>query len=78
MKIRYSLIDNVDGKAVMPLAYLIWSYLSNHSNIGCIEIEKTQIRFTKGVFFTVGKILYDPYGFVCRYVIVYFDVGDLQ
>ncbi len=77
MKIRYSLIDNVDGKAVMPLAYLIWSYLSNHSNIGCIEIEKTQIRFTKGVFFTVGKILYEPYGLVCRNGIVYFEGGEL-
>lgn len=55
MKIRYSLIDNVDGKAVMPLAYLIWSYLSNHSNIGCIEIEKTQIRLLKGYFLQLGK-----------------------
>lgn len=77
MKIRYSLIDNVDGKAVTPLAYLIWSYLSNHSNIGCIEIEKTQIRFTKGVFFTVGKIQYEPYGLVCRNGIVYFEGGEL-
>lgn len=73
MNIRYSLIDNVEPNAVLPLAYLIWSYLVAHSNVGCIEIEKTQVRFTKGVFFTTGKIQYAPYGLYCRNGVVCYD-----
>lgn len=77
MNIRFSLINGVDGSAAMPLAYLIWTYLSNHPNVGCIEIEKSQVRFTKGVFFTVGKIQYAPYGFYCKDRVVYYDGEEL-
>lgn len=73
MDLRFSLIDGVDRKAVFPMAYLIHSYLQSHSNVGGIEIRRNKIAFTKGVFFTTGKIMYAPYGLKCRNGIVFFD-----
>lgn len=73
MDLRFSLINGVDRKAVFPLSYLIHSYLQSHNNIGCIEIRRNEIGFTKGVLFTIGKISYAPYGLECRNGIVCYD-----
>lgn len=61
MDIRFSLIEAVEPKAVWPLARLIHSFLQTHNNVGCIEIGRNEISFTKGFFFSVGKVSYEPY-----------------
>ena len=66
MDIRLSLVKKVDGGAIGVLTYLIHSYLNNHHNIGCVEICRDEIIFTKGIFFTVGRIKYAPYQLDCR------------
>ena len=73
MDVRFSLIDSVDKKAVAPLTYLIMSYIEQHPNVGCIEICRDQISFTKGIFFTVGKIKYAPYGLSCQNGVICYD-----
>lgn len=73
MDIRFSTIKGVDPKAYFPLAALIRSFLSNHSKVGTINIETDKINFNKGVFFSVGKVSYAPYGLSCRDGIIYFN-----
>lgn len=73
MDIRFSSIKGVDPKAYFPLAALIRSFLSNHNNVGTINMESDKINFTKGIFFSVGKVSYAPYGLSCRNGIIYFD-----
>lgn len=63
----------VGKNAVFPIAYLIWSYLQTNHNLGCVEIHRDKILFTKHVFFTVGKISYEPYGLVCKDNVIYCD-----
>ena len=73
MNIRLSLVKKIDGRALSPLASLIHSYLQNHPNVGTIEICENEIKFTKGVFFTVGRISYIPYQIICRNGIIYYE-----
>jgi len=73
MDIRFSLIDKVDGKSLAPIVNLIHSFLDTHPNVGCIEICRNEIRFTKGVFFTIGRISYSPYNISCRNGIIFYD-----
>lgn len=73
MNIRLSSVKKIDGRALFPLAALIQSYLQNHQNVGTIEICKNEIRFTKGVFFTVGRIDYIPYQITCRNEVIYYE-----
>ena len=63
MNIRLSLVKQIDNRAWFPLAALIHSYLQ------C----ENEIRFTKGVFFTLGRINYAPYQIVCRNGVIYYD-----
>lgn len=72
MNLRLSLVKKIDGRALFPLAALIHSYLQNHS-VGTIEICENEIRFTKGVFFTVGRVNYTPYQITCRNGVIYYD-----
>lgn len=78
MNIRLSLVKQIDNRACFPLAVLIHSYLQNHSNVGTVEICDNEIRFTKGVFFTVGRINYAPYHIVCRDWVIYYDGPGIQ
>lgn len=78
MNIRLSLVKQIDNRAWFPLATLIHSYLQNHSNIGAIEICENEIRFTKGVFFTLGRINYTPYQIVCKNGIIYYEGTGIQ
>lgn len=73
MDIRFSSIKNVDSTAYFPLASLIWSFLKNHQNVGTINIERDRISFNKGIFFSVGKINYEPYGLYCQNDTIYFN-----
>lgn len=73
MNIRLSLVNKIDGRAVLPLATLIHSYIQGHPNVGSIEICPNEIRFTKGIFFTVGRIDYTPYQIECRNGVVYYE-----
>lgn len=73
MNIRLSLVKGIDKRALFPLAALIHSYLQNHSNTGTVEICRDEIRFTKGVFFTVGKINYAPYQIICKNDVIYYE-----
>ena len=73
MGIRLEMIKGVDPKAYFPLAYLVHSFLQNHNNVGTVNIGENSITFSKAVFFTVGKIIYEPYGLVCRNGIVYYE-----
>lgn len=73
MDVRLSCIDKVDKKAITPITYLIMSFIENHPNVGCIEIGKDEISFTKGYFFTIGKIKYAPYGLSCVNGVVCYD-----
>ena len=66
----------IDKKAVFPLAHLIWSFLQNHHNIGDVCIWSDRIEFSKHIFFTVGKIMYEPYGLVCRNGIIYSEENN--
>jgi hypothetical protein len=66
-------IKGIDQKAWFPLAYLIYSYLQNHKNAGEVSIGKYAITFSKAIFFTSGKIAYEPYGIECRNGIVCYD-----
>lgn len=78
MNIRLSLVKEIDRRAYFPLAALIHSYLQNHSNVGAVEICTNEIRFTKGVFFTVGRIDYAPYQIVCRNNVIYYEGEGIQ
>ncbi len=78
MNIRLSLVKQIDNRAWFPLAVLIHSYLQNHSNVGAVEICENEIRFTKGVFFTLGRINYAPYQIVCRNGVIYYDGTGIQ
>ncbi len=78
MNIRLSLVRQIDNNALFPLAALIHSYLQNHSNIGTIEICKNEIRFTKGVFFTLGRINYAPYQITYRNGVIHYDGTSFQ
>lgn len=78
MNIRLSLVKQIDNRAWFPLAALIHSYLQNHSNIGAVEICKNEIRFTKGVFFTIGRIEYAPYQIVCKDGVIYYNGTGFQ
>jgi hypothetical protein len=73
MNLRLSLVKQIDNRAWLPLAALIHSYLQNHSNVGAIVICENEIRFTKGVFFTLGRIDYTPYQIVCKNGIIYYE-----
>lgn len=73
MDICFGFIDKVDNKAIFPLARLIHSYLQAHHNVGTITIDKDRIEFSKAIFFKVGEIHYEPYGFECRNKIVYIN-----
>ena len=78
MNIRLSLIKQIDSRAWFPLAALIHSYLQNHHNVGAVEICENEIRFTKGVFFTLGRINYTPYQIVCRNGVIYYEGAGIQ
>ncbi len=78
MNIRLSLVKQIDNRAWFPLAALIHSYLQNHSNVGTVEIGDDEIRFTKGIFFTVGRIKYAPYRIVCRDWVIYYEGTGIQ
>lgn len=73
MDITFLAINTVDPKAYFPLASLIRSFLTNHKNVGTIYIERDKISFSKGVFFSVGKIYYEPYGLYYQNGTVYFN-----
>lgn len=66
-------IRGADQSTWFPLAFLIHSFLQNHKIVGSIDIGKQDITFSKAVFFTVGRIDYEPYGLVCRDGIVYYE-----
>lgn len=66
-------IKGIEQKAWFPLSYLIWSYLENHKNVGEVSVGKYGITFSKAIFFTSGKISYEPYGIECRDGIVCYD-----
>lgn len=66
-------IRGVDPKTYFPLAFLIHSFLKNHKTVGSIVIGKRDITFSKAVFFTVGRIDYEPYGLMCHDGIVYYE-----
>lgn len=78
MNIRLSLVKRIEPCAWFPLAALIHSYLQNHSNVGAVEICENEIRFTKGVFFTMGRISYVPYQIACRNGVIYYDGAGVQ
>ncbi len=73
MYIRLSLVNKIDNRAWFPLAALIHSYLQNHPYVGSVEISENQIRFTKGIFFTLGCINYAPHQIVCRNGVIYYE-----
>ena len=76
MDIRLSLVNKIDGSALHPLTFLIHSFLQNHPNVGTVEICREEICFTKGIFFTVGRIDYAPYQIVCRDGVVRYDGSE--
>lgn len=78
MKILLSSVQKVDNRAYFPLAALIHSYLQNHSNVGTVEIGENEIRFSKGVFFTLGRISYAPYHIVCKNGVVCYDGNGIE
>ena len=66
-------VKSIDKKAVFPVSYLIYSFLQNHRNVGDATIYANEIKFSKGVFFSVGNVSFSPYGLVCRDKTLYYD-----
>lgn len=72
MDIRLQSIRGIDPTAYYPLIALIQSFLKTHHNVGTINIGRDEICFNKGIFFSVGKISYIPYGLYHKNGIVCF------
>ena len=73
MDIRLQSIKGIEQAAYDPLIAIIQSFLKTHPNVKTINIGRDEISFFKGIFSSISRISYAPYGLYYKNDKVCFD-----